>query len=725
MSPITPQTLTTRQIILRMIVPAAIVLAGTIGTVLVSLNEMAEAVNRLEERVTLRLAEAAVRSELSRIDQTHQDYAVWDDAVRRLYGRIDREFADSNFRAATDGAAFFDTAYLLDEDGNDVFAFRKGGTASLSSREAFGPMLAKLIEGVPTDGHGYAVRSGMIRTPWGIEKVAVGPVVPDGETVKAPDHARLLVLAKSFDGPNVARLGNEFVIAGLELTPPDGAGQLAITDPGGTVIGKLGWRASSIGGEAHARISPIVIVMLLLLACIVVGLIYVALRSMRRIQDGEATARYAARHDGLTDLPNRAALVDYLNHAIGTRMEGEQIAVAYLDLDGFKDVNDAYGHEAGDALLVSVSSGFRALCGRHFLARVGGDEFVIVISGAHAPKQATDLAWALIGYLVQPIDAGGRPVVVGASAGIATLSSSLVSAEELLRRADVAMYQSKQQGRGRVSVHDPIIDTVRQERREIADDLRRALRNGGLDLAYQPVFDARDGKVTAVEALARWNRPGFGPVTTETFVEIAEETGQIDELGMWVLRRACTDALEWPGIRLSVNISPAQFRSPGFMAGVSSVLSDTQFQSTRLEMEVTEGYFISHPEQARKAIDAVRGLGIAVALDDFGTGYSSIGYLKRFTFDRLKLDRSLINGISRDHRVQRLVQATIAIADALDLDVTAEGVELAEEATLLRIAGCDEFQGFFFSQPRPASEITALLAATAVETARGQIRQVS
>jgi EAL domain-containing protein (putative c-di-GMP-specific phosphodiesterase class I) len=314
--------------------------------------------------------------------------------------------------------------------------------------------------------------------------------------------------------------------------------------------------------------------------------------------------------------------------------------------------------------------------------------------------------------------------VVGASAGIAVLANSTVPAEELLRRADVAMYQSKQQGRGRVSAHDPIIDTIRQERREIAEDLRKALRDGDLGLVYQPVFDARDGRVTAVEALVRWNRPGFGPVTPETFIEIAEETGQIDSLGAWVLERACTDALEWQGVRLAVNISPAQFRSHGFIASVSRVLSETRFEVTRLEMEVTESYFISHPEEARKAIDAIRGLGIAVALDDFGTGYSSIGYLKRFTFDRLKLDRSLINGISRDHRVQRLVQATIAIADALDLSVTAEGVELAEEATLLRVAGCDEFQGFFFAAPKAAAEITDLLAAAASQP-RNQIRQVS
>jgi diguanylate cyclase (GGDEF)-like protein len=715
-----------RQLVLRMIVPAAVVLAGAIGTVLISLNEMADTVNNLEEQLTQRVADAAVRSQLTHMSQSHQDYAVWDDAFRAFYGTLDQDFAESNFRTSTASAALFDTAYLIDEEGHDLFAYRKGKAIGLSSKQVFGPLLEKMIASVPADTHAYGVRTGMVLTPWGIDEIAVGPVAPESSELKsAPVPARILVLAKSFDAAAVARLGDEFVIDGLHLVGAAGNGQLAIADPAGTVIGRLAWRASSLGGQAHARISPAVVAMLILLAVIVLALIYIAARGMRRIEVGEASARYAARHDSLTDLPNRNALVQYLAEAIRLRPEGHQLAVIYLDLDGFKDVNDTYGHAAGDALLVAVGRGFRSLCAGNFLSRVGGDEFVILVSGPNAPRQATDLAWTLVDYLARPIEAGGRQVVVGASAGIAVLANSTVPAEELLRRADVAMYQSKQQGGGRVSAHDPIIDTIRQERREIAEDLRKALRNGGLNIAYQPIFDARDGKVTAVEALVRWDRPGFGPVTPETFIEIAEETGEIDSLGAWVLERACTDALDWPGVRIAVNISPAQFHSSGFVASVSRVLSETRFEATRLEMEVTEGYFISHPEEARRAIDEIRGLGIAVALDDFGTGYSSIGYLKRFTFDRLKLDRSLINGISRDHRVQRLVQATIAIADALDLDVTAEGVELAEEATLLRIAGCDEFQGFFFAEPKAAADITLLLASTGPQAARGQIRQVS
>ncbi len=297
-------------------------------------------------------------------------------------------------------------------------------------------------------------------------------------------------------------------------------------------------------------------------------------------------------------------------------------------------------------------------------------------------------------------------VTVGTSVGVAVADAADPSAEEMLRRADVAMYQAKQQGPNRLFVYDAVIDTIRHERLEIADDLRRALREDSLDLVYQPVFSAETHAIVGVEALLRWNRPVSGPLPPSVFVPIAEQSGLIDELGRWTIRRACIDGLAWPSIKVSVNVSPAQFRNPNFDALVVDILKETDFPPTRLELEVTESYFIVNPDQARKAIDMVRNLGVAVALDDFGTGYSSIGYLRSFTFDKLKLDRSLITGIATDERVQRLVKATVALAEALDLRVTAEGVETDEEATFLRAAGCAEFQGFFFAKPSSAQAIS-------------------
>jgi EAL domain-containing protein (putative c-di-GMP-specific phosphodiesterase class I) len=258
-------------------------------------------------------------------------------------------------------------------------------------------------------------------------------------------------------------------------------------------------------------------------------------------------------------------------------------------------------------------------------------------------------------------------------------------------------------------VYDAVIDTIRHERLEIADDLRKALRDDKLDLVYQPVFDAGTRKIIGVEALLRWNRPRLGPIPPSVFVPIAEQSGLIDELGSWTIRRACSDGIAWPSIKVSVNVSPAQFRNPNFDVLLSDVLAATGFPAERLELEVTESYFIVNPDQARRAIDTIRNLGIAVSLDDFGTGYSSIGYLRSFSFDKLKLDRSLIVGLADDERVQRLVKATVALADALNLTVTAEGVETETEANLLRAAGCSEFQGFFFARPTSAAAIGEML----------------
>jgi EAL domain-containing protein (putative c-di-GMP-specific phosphodiesterase class I) len=324
-------------------------------------------------------------------------------------------------------------------------------------------------------------------------------------------------------------------------------------------------------------------------------------------------------------------------------------------------------------------------------------------------KVACDLGWRLISFVSDPFEIDGRMISVGTSVGVAIADSADPSAEELLRRADVAMYQAKQQGPNRLFVYDALIDTIRHERLEIADDLRRALREDKLDLVYQPVFDARTRAVVGVEALLRWNRPLFGPMPPSVFVPIAEQSGLIDELGNWTIRRACSDGVAWPSIKVSVNVSPAQFRNPNFDGLVTDVLHSTGFPAGRLELEVTESYFIVNPDQARRAIDTIRALGIAVALDDFGTGYSSIGYLRSFNFDKLKLDRSLIIGLASDERVERLVRATVALAEALDLTVTAEGVETEEEADLLRNAGCAQFQGFFFAKPVPAAAISELL----------------
>jgi diguanylate cyclase (GGDEF)-like protein len=703
---------------LRIALPALAILVGTVATVLVSLNRMAGEVDNVAKTLTMRSAAAAVQSVLHRIGLSHNDYSEWDDAVRNLYGGLDPQFLAENFDSATEWAVLFDTVYILDEDKQPVAARRLGKPIDLPLEQAFGPAIAQLLDGLPDDGRTYEVRTGIVSGAWGPGLVAVGPIVADSEDFEyPPDRSRYLVIGRSLDETAIDELAQEFVLSGLRLVKPGESvpDKLDLVDPAGHSIAALTWPPAEMGTRAYAEISPAVILTLLLLGITIVVLIVVAYRSITEIKKSEDQARYAAAHDALSGLPNRAELLRRLADIITAAGRDDlRGALIFLDLDGFKRVNDSYGHDIGDRLLRKVADGFHTICDDYPVARVGGDEFAVLLVDKDPLQAAMALGCRLIRYLTQPIDIDGRVVVIGTSLGIATIDEAVPSADEVLRRADIAMYQAKQQGRNRIVVYDSSIDSARDERLAIAADLRTALRSGDLEIAYQPIVDATTRRIVGAEALLRWPRPGAHPVPPSVFVPIAEESGLIDELGAWTLRQACSDGRGWPGIRVSVNVSPAQFRNPNFDVVLSTILGEVGFAPERLELEVTETYLVANPSQASQSINAIRNLGVTVALDDFGSGFSSIGYLRSFTFDKLKLDRSLIAGIAADQRVQRFVQATIAMADALDLEVVAEGVETEEEASLLGRAGCREFQGFHLAKPCSAAEFSEYLSADAV-----------
>ena len=695
---------------LRVVLPVVTVLVGGLATVVVSLDEMADAANQIEEKTTARSVEAAIKVTLRRIGDTHHDYAQWDDAVRNLYGTINQGFVEESFVSSTANPLFFDTAVLLDEDGHDLFGYRLGRPLAAPLSELYDQAaFAALLDGLPRDGHTYAAHTGILITRFGLAAVAVGPVVPVGANFSPqPANARFLVIGRPLDHDAIARLGEDYLIDGLQLADPaiDEPRTVHVRDPVGKVVGTLVWAPPGIGDQAHAKVSPIVLAMLSLVGLTVVALIAIAMRALGEIKRRETEALYAATHDSLTGLPNRVALVEEITKALEEKRDGgPPVAVTYLDLDGFKIVNDAYGHETGDRLLKEVAAAFQSVVGTSMLARIGGDEFAVLVRGENVIKLACDLGWRLIGVIGKPFDLDGRVILLGTSVGVSADDSVDPSADELLRRADVAMYQGKQQGPNRMFVYDPLIDTVRHERIEIADELRNALHANELGVLYQPIVEADSREIVGVEALLRWTRPLYGAVPPSTFVTIAEETGLINELGEWMLRRACTDALHWDGLKLSVNVSPAQFRNPGFESILRRVLEETGFPANRLEAEITETYLVVQPDLARRAIEGIRSLGVTIALDDFGTGFSSIGYLRNFAFDKLKLDQSLIADITNDRRVQRLVEATISVARALDLVVTAEGVESEPEARLLQLAGCQLLQGFYFSRPCTAEAL--------------------
>ncbi len=436
------------------------------------------------------------------------------------------------------------------------------------------------------------------------------------------------------------------------------------------------------------------------------------LRHRRQRLASEDRTRFLAHHDALTGLANRALLRTCLDNALSRRpAAGAGLAVLTLDLDRFKAVNDAYGHAMGDHLLQVVAGRLRkAVRGGDTVARVGGDEFVIIQAAMPQPGAAEDLARRLIHQLSVPFQLDGFEIQIGTSVGIAVASDSGETVDEVLRRSDIALYRAKTAGRGSLRCFEPAMEVESRERRRLEEDLRHALEQEQLELHYQPVFTCRSGEVVAFEALLRWTHPTRGVVPPSEFIPIAEETGLIVALGRWAIERACHDGASWPGqVRVAVNVSPKQFRGADLPDFVAAMLFRANLPAHRLELEVTEGLLIRDTAQALVVLCALKSQGLRVALDDFGTGYSSLSYLRRFPFDRVKIDRSFISAIGSSEQAGAIVEAVLAMCSSLGLKVTAEGVETAAQLEFLRQHGCDEVQGFLLGPPCSAKAALGLL----------------
>ncbi len=413
--------------------------------------------------------------------------------------------------------------------------------------------------------------------------------------------------------------------------------------------------------------------------------------------------------DSLSNLPNRRALLPSITHSTEHNRE---VAVALIDLDGFKTVNDLYGHAVGDALIKKCSALLKDVCGKDAdCYRLGGDEFALSMSGPLCNTILEGICRAMLERMSQPMAVEGRHIAIGASVGLShSTGENGLSSSELLRRADVAMYVSKQSGKMRCTWFKPEFDRNLEVLRDMDAQLRRALTENEFGVFYQPLVDAKSRQIVAVESLIRWRRPDGKPVGPNIFIPIAEETGLINSIGLFVLRQACQDALDWNGIKLSVNISAVQLRNPEFPILLGQILEETGFEPERLELEITETCLVLDPEVAERSLALIRSFGVNVALDDFGTGYASIGFLRQFRFEKLKLDRSLVVDSCDDESSRAMMLSSISMAQALKMDVTAEGVETEAQADLVRAAGCDQIQGWLYYRAMPSHEIEQHLA---------------
>ena len=425
--------------------------------------------------------------------------------------------------------------------------------------------------------------------------------------------------------------------------------------------------------------------------------------------EADAQLGYMAQHDALTGLPNRLLFQSRLQEELARSRRGASFALLCLDLDAFKDVNDSFGHPVGDMLLQAVTVRLREETREtDTVARLGGDEFAIIQTGAEQPAAAIALAERLVARLAEPFDLDIHEAAIGVSIGIAMLPGDGEDADTALKNADLALYRAKGDGRGTFRLFEPAMDSAMQRRSALVRDLRHGLEIGQFELFYQPIMDKHAARIQSFEALIRWRHPQRGLVLPAEFIPVTEEIGLIKPLGAWVLTKACADAMQWPErISVAVNLSAVQFNG-NLLQDVSQALWASGLAPNRLELEVTETVLIQNSEATLALLNELKALGVSIALDDFGTGYSSLGYLRKFPFDRVKIDKSFVHDLRRSGDATAIVRSVTNLCRALGIATTAEGVETTQQFDGVQANGCTNVQGYLFSPPVPAAEIPAL-----------------
>jgi diguanylate cyclase (GGDEF)-like protein/PAS domain S-box-containing protein len=429
----------------------------------------------------------------------------------------------------------------------------------------------------------------------------------------------------------------------------------------------------------------------------------------------EQRLAFMAHHDGLTGLSSRSVFVDQVKERLRLSLRGSSFALLFIDLDGFKSINDTLGHAAGDEVLKIVAERLGAsVDSADVLARLGGDEFALLHTSANPTETAGGVAQRIIQAINQPLRIDQSSAVVGVSIGIAIAPQDGLDAASLMNRADLALYSAKHSGRGTFRFFRSEMGSRNRDRRALEIDLRQAMANAELEICYQPLINLETNLISGFETLLRWNHPDRGVVPPGEFIPVAEATGLINQIGEWVLLQACQEACNWPEhIRVAINASAVQFQGGHITLAVVRALAQSGLAPTRLELEITESVFLEETEEALETLRQLHNLGVHIALDDFGTGYSSLGYLRRFPFDRIKIDASFLRNLNSGTNDLELVHTIISLAARLGVATTAEGVETEEQLEAVRAEGCTEVQGYLFGSPRPAHEIAHVLKTSA------------
>ncbi|MBI1204924.1 MAG: EAL domain-containing protein [Rhodopseudomonas sp.] len=718
---------------LSVVVPIGVIVAVAIVCIVVAVLSSAQRADEFAIAHEKQLFSGALTEYGRRVLREVDSVATSEGAVAHIRRKLDQPWVKQRAGAWLEGFFKHDYVLLFDErdepiytlssranansdwlkrarpDVLDVLSYMRGATSEM--RDAL-----RLNPAGLTDG-GAHPRAAVFRRVAGQPAVLAGAAVasPDGLPASLDNGAPILMSVKFVDANVLADIASQLGLDHLREVDHEPIPQsdfvYQLNSPQGQTIARFAWTPKQPGAEIVHSVVPFIAVALAGFALLAAFVLRYMRRTATAIAAGESRLRHLALHDPLCGLPNRIYFGERLEAVIdNVHAQGSSAAVFYIDLDHFKDVNDTLGHPVGDELIRKVTLRLsHTLRSGDLVARLGGDEFAVISAIGGDVTKMMALAQRLIATICAPYNIGGQNIVIGASIGIAAIDKSCAGAADIMRYADMALYRAKNEGRNRACIYDAAMDADLSSRKLLEADLREAIETDQLRLAYQPIVNKSGETVEGVEALCRWTHPTRGEISPMEFIAVAEHSGLIVELGAWVLKRALTEGKAWPNLTVAVNVSPLQFRRSDFAELVERTLAETDFDPARLELELTETVLLGNIDTAEAGMLRLKALGIRLALDDFGTGYSSLLYLRRFPFDKLKIDRSFVMSIEKAADAAAIVHAIVSLGRGLGMKVTAEGVETPDQHLFLRAAGVHYMQGYRFGKAVPPAEITARL----------------
>ncbi|MER8647175.1 EAL domain-containing protein [Mesorhizobium sp. M0586] len=661
-----------------------------------------------------------LQDQVAAVKREQESVAVWDDSVINAKAGNQTWMAE-NLSVWMSSYYGHNRVYVLDDANRPVHAMREGKVVSPAvfgeDEPALRPTIARLRQMMSKDASQAGakfVADDLVSLGGQPAILSVMPLVPSSDRVTQASGSEYLHVSIEFiNDAVIGKIAQKYLLAGAHLLPmaqPLGSAAIPLIDKQGVILGYIAWDQERPGLTLVGKASPALALAALVAASVLAFLLRRLRRASSALQTSQAQAQYLAFHDTLTGLPNRALFEDRLRRALLTSGNESKVALLYLDLDRFKHVNDTLGHPAGDELVRQTAARLHhTVRDVDTVARLGGDEFAVILIDVRDVRNAEDISERVLQKLQEPFKLMDDQVFISASIGIALSTGPDADADDLLRKADIALYEAKKNGRGRYQVFAGDMDDLLLRKRKVESELRSALNGGtGIKLAYQPVF-ASDGKtIVGAEALIRWAHEVHGALPAAQFIAIAEERGMIGQLGAWSLLEACRFAVKTKLPWLAVNVSPLQLRDAGFAEEVASILAETGLAPKRLQLEITENVLLENNDTTRAALAALRQSGVGIVLDDFGTGYSSLSYLRRHAIDKLKIDRSFVRLLDGDGNSGAIVKALIDLAGALKVEVTAEGVETEVQKALLVAMGCQQLQGYLLSPPLEPAQLVAL-----------------